>query len=79
MLVFPNPNSGRFQLVFKQSFDREVTIRLFDLSGQVVLARQLSSAPRNSEIELVVNVSSGVYFLEVGSEERVFTQRLVIQ
>lgn len=68
--VFPNPNTGVFNVVWSENINTEVQMELFDLTGRV-LHRQVFSETANT-----VNLESlptGTYFMILQNEaERLF-------
>lgn len=59
--VFPNPNDGLVQLIISEKLD-EFELRIFDLRGKLLLNKSYFN---QNEVELVLNESPGIYFLEI--------------
>lgn len=75
--VYPNISNGMFVLRFNQSYEGELKINVFDLSGKVVYERYL-----HSETELVINLShfeNGMYFINASNNKGGETQKLIIR
>ena len=74
--VFPNPSENVFTI--ETQIAGEYIIRILDLSGKIVLERNVSetSIQFSSENE---QLTQGVYFVEVNQENRRMIKRIVIQ
>ena len=72
LVVAPNPNNGSFT-VSLQNNNGQYTIKLFSLTG-VELYRFIGN---NSSITNIININSGVYFLEVDNGKELFHRRVV--
>jgi PKD repeat protein len=74
--VFPNPSTGKFYI---NVHDHNIeTIRLIDLSGQLV-----QNIPANASSSLITvdlgNSMRGIYILEIGTDQEVFTRKVFIR
>ena len=77
--VFPNPNSGDFELSFDQPFTSEVTIELLDLSGRSIWMDKQDefSGPYNHRFSRS-DLSSGTYLLRINNHDGMITKRVII-
>ena len=76
--IYPNPNKGSFAVEFKD-FVTSFSIEVFDITGKVIYENefnQLSSLIQNVTME---NTTSGVYFVNIKSENGIITKKLIIQ
>ncbi len=72
--IYPNPTSGLVKVSLPYS-DAGHQVSLFDISGKVI-----DSKISNSNIELdLSNYSTGVYFLQIKSGDKVITEKVVKQ
>jgi hypothetical protein len=71
--VYPNPNTGLFQLILSDL--AECDVQVFNALGQSVFSKQFNSSDRVS-IELP---TSGVYNLMVRSDKGIYTEKVVVQ
>ncbi|MCB2376627.1 T9SS type A sorting domain-containing protein [Hymenobacter sp. BT635] len=80
--VYPNPSTnGVFQLQLKSSIKAGTTVRVFDALGRQVLNQTLNAtaiASQGTSIDLSKE-KSGLYTLELRTENGVAQQKLVIQ
>lgn len=78
LVVYPNPTSGVFQIDFNGSINSSSILTIKDLSGKVVLTREISSATDLAEVTVDLTLNpSGIYFIEVQTEKGIFKERLV--
>ncbi len=75
--VFPNPTTGKVNLL--ASFDQttELTIAVYDLLGKVIYTKSLNSISINEQLDLS-GQSAGIYLLNITTEKGTITERLLI-
>jgi hypothetical protein len=71
--IFPNPTSGMFTAM--TNVDGRVDV--IDVTGQLVHEGVIAKANSTVELELN-NVSSGIYFVRLITNDAVVTKRLVL-
>jgi hypothetical protein len=76
--VYPNPNSGSFNIAIKELKGKNAQIKVWDMSGRVLHIQQESTAG-SLETELNLNLASGMYFVEVSTEKENLRRKLVIE
>ncbi len=78
--VYPNPASGRLFVELNFSESRNYQLSMFDVSGKL-LRQQRIAAEKGLHIEPVSleNISAGMYWLRIQSENVVITKRVVVQ
>jgi 1,4-alpha-glucan branching enzyme len=80
-MVYPNPSEGnaiQVQLTDLQS--SAVSIRLIDATGRLVLEKQFSvEGSLNTSFDFAEPLQNGIYMIECLDNDRVKSQRLVIQ
>ena len=78
--VYPNPSSGAFGVDFELGSAQRVEIKVLNATGQVVRLRTLESANgvQRHSIDMS-SCASGLYLLQITSEEGVVTRRIAIQ
>lgn len=74
--VFPNPSDGTFNLFLNVFGNKNKELRIYNSLGELVMVKQLS-ATGNMEV-FSVSVS-GIYFLEVVSETKKLTRKIVVR
>ena len=64
-IAYPNPTSGKFTLSFSGDNNSEVSIKIYNLLGQVILTKTISQSVGNNSIVFdISNNSDGIYMLE---------------
>ena len=80
MLLYPNPNTGKFTIELSDCEIGNLTISLTNLLGQQVYTEAAST--RNTAFTQQLNVQNlpaGVYLLQVQQGSKLMTKRMVIQ
>ena len=78
--VYPNPGSGLFRVDFELGSAQRVEIKVLSATGQVVRVRrlELANGVQRHSIDMS-SCASGLYLLQITSEEGVVTRRIAIQ
>lgn len=71
--VFPNPSNGTINIRLLDS--KEVTISLFNMSGQLVFNKQIKT---DGLINIKTDVPSGIYNLVINDNQNMGSRRIVI-
>lgn len=76
--IFPNPNSGEFQIKFnKNTNSKIVKVDILDLMGRIFFTYIENS---ENQISLSIpNIVPGMYVINVTVDETVFTKKMVIE
>jgi hypothetical protein len=81
ILVYPNPVTGESVVTFSLSANEQADIRLIDMGGRTIAILDATQTS-NGNNQLVINgkdYSPGVYFVQLRSNERLITKKLVIR
>ncbi len=70
--LYPNPSTGRFSISTSQNFSN---LKIYNVSGQLVYQSEVNS----SKITLNPNLSKGVYFIQLSSEEKSHKIKLIMR
>ena len=73
--IFPNPSKEQFQI--DASYIELEKASIYDVSGREISTHDLRNTPRVKTINMT-NVSSGIYFLNVYSENAMVTKKIVV-
>jgi len=75
--LYPNPSSGFVTIKIPENIEiNNLELTIFDESGKEILRESIKN--RKSEFDLK-NRDSGVYFVRIASENKIFTDRFVIE
>jgi PKD repeat protein len=75
--VFPNPNSGNFQIVLDELSSEQIKMTLTDLTGRVLYEEQINTSSSQS-ISPNLELPSGIYFVCVESDHFKTTKRMIV-
>jgi hypothetical protein len=81
ILVYPNPVTGESVITFNLSANEQADIRLIDLGGRTVAILDAGQTTDGNN-QIVIhgnNFSQGVYFVQLRTNERLLTKKLVIR
>ena len=73
--IFPNPT--RDILYVELDFIEEVQMKVFDLSGRMVLEKKLERNSVNSEVD-VSGVQTGIYLIQLNYGGSIYTDKVVV-
>lgn len=83
LLLFPNPNNGqRIHVATDVPFTGDpIEITFHAMNGTLIRKLPVSTAPGSTSFNLELNdaLASGIYIVTLTSNDRTFTERLVIQ
>jgi len=82
LYVYPNPSNGSFSLKLSLLKEDEISIRLYNLMGQIVYDEQRSIIPNSQKQLIPVSISpvpDGIYLLEVTNGNSKWNQKIVIK
>ncbi|MDP6908369.1 MAG: T9SS type A sorting domain-containing protein [Flavobacteriales bacterium] len=78
--LYPNPNAGVFTLSLSSSNESTVDVSLLDELGRSVTESKIKLVVGSNQLKFEFDdVSAGLYFFEVRSNQSTLTKRLVIQ
>lgn len=80
ILVYPNPNDGRFKVVIEKLPLGAANLSVLDLTGRSIFAQNLNGDGGYFSTELDLNsISSGIYYLQIESSNGKQVKKLVIE
>jgi hypothetical protein len=74
--INPNPNFGSFNVAFENKIDHG-TIRMFDLLGKEVYKKTIDQSI--SSLDIALDATKGIYFIEVSNDDRRDIEKLIIR
>ncbi len=76
--LYPNPNKGSFTIEFKE-LTGSYSVEVFDVTGQTVYENNYDQSAGLIQTINLQNTSTGVYFINVKTENGLITKKLIIQ
>jgi hypothetical protein len=74
--IFPNPGKGKFNIVADNGFNKKTEINVYNYLGEIIY--QAEPATSNVSIDLS-NENKGIYFVEITSDKKLLTEKIVLQ
>jgi subtilisin-like proprotein convertase family protein len=75
--LFPNPASNQVSIGFKKAIQGKLTVSILNAQGQAMQVRHFDQAVDNIQLK-TGDLPSGVYVVQVRSQEGVFARKLLI-
>jgi endonuclease I len=80
IMLYPNPNNGNFVLTYITDKTQELSLKMFDLVGNVVYTEETKVIIGYNPIEMnIQNLSKGIYIFEMVTPKGRKTEKLVIE
>ena len=73
--IFPNPNNGNFNINL-ESTPTNANINIYNMSGRVVLTKQLNSIENNIQLN---NTNADVYFVKITNNNKLIIKKIVVE
>ncbi len=78
--TYPNPSDGNFNISIKSAKNELVKIQIYDITGKSVYENQKNIITGNNLIKVnAQNLTSGIYLLNLVSDDSFYQQKLIIQ
>jgi Secretion system C-terminal sorting domain len=77
-IIYPNPSNGTFTIKFDQTPGNDLQIKITDVLGNRVPIHILALSNPN-ERSIVLNVTSGIYFITATTGCDVFNSRIIVE
>ncbi len=78
--VFPNPSTGKTEVIFNSYSKGEAQIILFSPNGDIVLDSQVSVLKGGNIAKLdLSNIQKGVYIISIVTNHKVYTSKIIKQ
>ena len=74
----PNPTNGITTIKFNNPISDVITLLITDMFGKVVFSEDISSVVGMNELNLNLNLSSGVYNYSIQNDEEILSKRMII-
>ncbi|MCK4631381.1 MAG: T9SS type A sorting domain-containing protein, partial [Bacteroidales bacterium] len=77
--IYPNPNEGKFRLVYNGERDVDLKLQLINLQGQVILSEQIEAGYRFSKEFELEYLPPGLYYFRLMHKQGVVVKKLVVR
>ena len=74
----PNPTKGVTTIKFNTPISDVITLLITDMFGKVVFSEDISSVVGMNELNLNLNLNSGVYNYSIQNDEEILSKRMII-
>ena len=77
--IIPNPNKGYFQLFFENAGSNTIQMKIYNAQGKILFEEKIMLS--SNVVAYPINLSqlgSGVFFVQIQSEDDILTRRLLI-
>lgn len=78
-MVYPNPNSGNFNVKFKNAATDKVELTIIDMSGRAIFTKNYNSQGDFNENVQLDAIQSGVYMISLFDGENTQVKRIIIK
>ncbi len=73
--VYPNPSTGAFSLLISSYSNKGASMTIYNIAGLKIMTTQVMT---NVKKDIQLDVPSGIYLLQVGTDQSILTRKLVI-
>ncbi len=77
--IYPNPNEGKFRLVYNGEREVDLKLELVNLYGQVILLEQIEAGYRFSKEYDLDYLSPGIYYFRLIHKKGVIVKKMVVR
>ncbi len=78
--LYPNPSDGVITLAFDDFKDDDIDVRIYDISGKIIMSRYIRIMENNNTAQINLNgILQGEYFISYTSNSNTGTRRFFIQ
>jgi hypothetical protein len=76
--LFPNPNSGSFEMIYHGVKDESATITIADMNGRIISEWNVFSKPGDNSIPVQIN-EKGIYILTLKNGSGIMNKKVTVQ
>ena len=78
-VIFPNPNNGSFIVKADGIYNNSIKITVFDLAGRQIFKKGYEQIGSNSTSIKLIGMKSGLYLVEIKSDEKSIIKKIIIK
>ena len=75
--VFPNPSNGNIQIKFGSEYKYDHIMVINSLS-EIVYSRELTNSVKSNSNKMNLNLTKGIYLIQLVSKEKVISKKVII-
>jgi len=75
--IYPNPSKGLFKIALGSEFDQEVSVKIYNLLGDVVYNKENVNTNGTYNLDLQ-HVEKGVYYVSIKGEKQTIIKKIMI-
>lgn len=79
LMVYPNPNSGNFNVQFKNATTESVKLNVYDMAGRIIFEKSYNTQGDFNENIQLNAVQTGVYLMSIFDGEHTQVKRIIIK
>ncbi|MBA7552848.1 hypothetical protein ES705_45424 [subsurface metagenome] len=77
--IYPNPNKGKFRLVYNGEKDVDLKLQLINLQRQVILSEQIETGNKFSKEFELDYLPPGIYYFRLIHKENVIVKKMIVR
>lgn len=77
--IYPNPNTGSFNVQLNNTLSSEIDIKVFDIRGRRIFDKRYENSNNFNEVVNIGTVQSGMYLLQVSNGEKTESRKIVVK
>lgn len=76
ILIYPNPSTGQFTIEKPSDLNKEVQVKLLDVTSKLILEKVIPADQQKVEID-IRNYSKGIYYLQLIVNDEIFVKQVL--
>jgi len=76
--IYPNPNNGQFKIELNLENYNNANLNVYDVYGKLVISESYNNIKSINKMYNFNNLQSGIYFIKVISNDKVYSEKFII-
>ena len=76
ILIYPNPNTGKFTIEKPNGLNKEVKVKLLDATSKLIMDKVIPIGKQKVEMD-IIKYSNGIYYLQLIVDDEVFVKKIL--